>query len=61
MGLSFQFNAILGTPIGRVVASLVLGAYGQGVKRIARIVTFQTGYFNEILELRFDIEDIEDV
>lgn len=52
------FCAILGTPIGKVVGAFVLGAYGQGVKRIARIVSFRTGQNLTDFNLRFDIEDV---
>ncbi|CAG8878607.1 unnamed protein product [Penicillium nalgiovense] len=51
-----EFCGILGTPIGKVVAAFVLCAYGQGVKRIPRIVTFHTSMAG--LNLRFDIEDV---
>lgn len=53
-----EFRAIMGTPIGKVVGYFILGAFGQGVKRVARIVTFQTGLDLHKLEIRFDIEDV---
>ncbi|KAJ5944407.1 hypothetical protein N7516_004575 [Penicillium verrucosum] len=53
-----EFSGILGTPIGKVVAAFVLCAYGQGVKRIPRIVTFHTGENSSKYNLRFDIEDV---
>ncbi|KAJ5514403.1 hypothetical protein N7463_003955 [Penicillium fimorum] len=53
-----EFCGILGTPIGKVVAALVLCAYGQSVKRIPRIVTFHTGSNPCEYNLRFDIEDV---
>ncbi|KGO71936.1 hypothetical protein PITC_026560 [Penicillium italicum] len=53
-----EFCGILGTPIGKVVAAFVLGAYGQGVKRIPRIVTFHTGEDLCEYNLRFDLEDV---
>ncbi|KAJ5550806.1 hypothetical protein N7535_001254 [Penicillium sp. DV-2018c] len=52
------FCGLLGTPIGRVVGALILGAYGQGVKRIARIVSFQIGDEFGGYNLRFDIDDV---
>jgi hypothetical protein len=52
-----EFCGILGTPIGKVVAATVLCTYGQGVKRIPRIVVFHTGEQCEY-NLRFDIEDV---
>jgi hypothetical protein len=51
-----EFNALLGTRLGKVVAYFLLGAYGQGVKRIARIRFFHSGC--DGLNLRFDIEDV---
>ncbi|KAJ5960123.1 uncharacterized protein N7479_007273 [Penicillium vulpinum] len=53
-----EFCGLLGTPIGKVVAALVLCAYGQGVKRISRIVTFHEGEDRSEFNLRFDIEDV---
>ncbi|KAJ5185070.1 hypothetical protein N7491_007059 [Penicillium cf. griseofulvum] len=53
-----EFCGILGTPIGKVVAATVLCTYGQGVKRIPRIVTFHTGENRCEYNLRFDIEDV---
>ncbi|CAG7940434.1 unnamed protein product [Penicillium nalgiovense] len=53
-----EFSAIMGTPIGKVVGSFILGAFGQGVKRVARIVTFQNGEDFHKLDIRFDIEDV---
>lgn len=50
---SSEFCGILGTPIGKVAGSFVIGAYGRGVKRIVRIVTFYTDY---ALNVQFDIE-----
>ncbi|KAJ5615881.1 hypothetical protein N7537_000995 [Penicillium hordei] len=48
----------LGTPIGKVVTAFVLCAYGQGVKRIPRIVKCETGENSSKYNLRFDIEDV---
>ncbi|KAK4863658.1 hypothetical protein LT330_002436 [Penicillium expansum] len=53
-----EFCGILGTPIGKVVAAFVLGTYGQGIRRIPRIVTFHTGEDLCGYNLRFDIEDV---
>ncbi|KAJ5517183.1 hypothetical protein N7527_008743 [Penicillium freii] len=53
-----EFRAIMGTPIGKVVGSFILGAFGQGVKRVSRIVTFQRGLELHKLDIRFDIEDV---
>jgi hypothetical protein len=53
-----EFRAIMGTPIGKVVGSFILGAFGQGVKRVARIVTFQSGEDFHKLDIRFDIENV---
>ncbi|OQE37730.1 hypothetical protein PENCOP_c009G00930 [Penicillium coprophilum] len=53
-----EYSAIMGTPVGKVVAYFILGTYGQGVKRIARIATFHTGLDLHKLHIRFDIEDV---
>lgn len=46
---------ILGTPLGKSVASMVLGAWPRGTHRIARINTW---FHNGDLMMRFDIERI---
>lgn len=51
-----QFHTLLGTRIGKLVAYLVLGAYGQGNRRIARIAVWWAGQTNSVLQLRFDLE-----
>ncbi|CAG7990438.1 unnamed protein product [Penicillium salamii] len=53
---SSEFCGILGTPIGKVTGAFVLGIYGQGIKRIARIVTFYTDY---ALHMQFDLENVK--
>ncbi|KAJ5383237.1 hypothetical protein N7517_001148 [Penicillium concentricum] len=53
-----EYDALLGTPIGKTVAAFVLCAWGQGIKRIARIVTFHDGQHLQRLNMRFDIEVI---
>ncbi|CDM30178.1 unnamed protein product [Penicillium roqueforti FM164] len=55
---SCEFDALLGTAIGKTVAAFVLCAWGQGRKRIARIVTFHDGEYLQRLNMRFDIEDV---
>jgi hypothetical protein len=51
-----EFNALLGTRLGKVVAYFILGAYGRGVKRIAKITFFNAK--RKQLNLRFDIENV---
>ncbi|KAJ5775309.1 uncharacterized protein N7511_000320 [Penicillium nucicola] len=51
-----EFHALLGSRLGKVVAYFILGAYGQGVKRVSRITFFHDGATE--LNLRFDIEDV---
>ncbi|CAG7964592.1 unnamed protein product [Penicillium nalgiovense] len=53
-----EFNALLGTGIGKIVAAFVLCAWGQGRKRIARIVTFHIDADVHKLYMRFDLEDM---
>lgn len=55
---SHEFDALLGTTMGKIVAAFVLCAWGQDRKRIARIVTFHDGKYLQCLNMRFDIEDI---
>lgn len=50
-----EYQAFLGTPIGKMVAAIVLGAFPRGTRRIARIASWQVG-FNHSPQLRFDIE-----
>ncbi|CAG8081413.1 unnamed protein product, partial [Penicillium nalgiovense] len=51
-----EFEALLGTRIGKTVAHLVLGAFRRGTHRISQIRSFHTF---EILQLRFSIEEME--
>lgn len=53
-----EFRAIMGTPIGKVVGSFILGSFGQGIKRVSRIVTLQRGLELHKQDIRFDIEDV---
>lgn len=53
-----EFRAIMGTPIGKVVGSFILCSFGQGVKRVSRIVTLHRGLELHKLDIRFDIEDV---
>ncbi|OOQ88743.1 hypothetical protein PEBR_11258 [Penicillium brasilianum] len=53
-----EFRALLGTGIGRVVAYTVLGAFGQGVKRVSKISLWWIGPRGDSLQMRFDIEDV---
>ncbi|KAJ5994167.1 hypothetical protein N7451_009891 [Penicillium sp. IBT 35674x] len=56
-----EYDGLLGTRIGKVVAYLVLGAFPRGTRRISRIVTYSSKGKNYIymrfdLDIRFDIE-----
>lgn len=51
-----QFHTLLGTRMGKTVAYLILGAYGQGNRRIARIAIWWSGQTASVLQMRFDIE-----
>jgi hypothetical protein len=51
-----QFDALLGTKTGQTVAYLLLGAFGQGVKRVRRIAVISE--VGQDWDLRFDIEDV---
>lgn len=58
-----EYDGLLGTRIGKVVAYLVLGAFPRGTRRISRIVTYSSKGKNYIhmrfdLDIRFDIEEV---
>lgn len=58
-----EYDGLLGTRIGKVVAYLVLGAFPRGTHRISRIITYSSKGKNFIhmrfdLDMRFDIEII---
>ncbi|KAJ5087952.1 hypothetical protein N7456_011568 [Penicillium angulare] len=53
---SYEFLAVLGSQVGKVVASFVLTAYGRGVKEVGEIFMFC--FDEEYWSLRFDIRDI---
>jgi hypothetical protein len=53
---SSEFNGLLGTGIGKIVTTFVLCAWGQGRKRIARIITFHIDADIHKLYMRFDLE-----
>ncbi|KAJ5751920.1 hypothetical protein N7520_008837 [Penicillium odoratum] len=50
-----EFRALLGCGIGKCVTNFILAAYGQGVKRISRIVTWRE---RGELEMLFAIENV---
>lgn len=52
-----EYQALLGTPIGKMVAAMVLGGFAPGTRRIARIASWQAGS-NLMPQLRFDIERV---
>lgn len=52
---SAEFEALIGCGIGKCVASFILATYGQGVKRIARVITWRIGHE---LEMLFHIENV---
>ncbi|KAJ5891758.1 uncharacterized protein N7473_007986 [Penicillium subrubescens] len=51
-----EFQILLGTPIGKIVAHLVLNSFARGTRRIARVVLWPDANFSP--QLRFDIERI---
>ena len=51
-----EYDALLGTKIGKLVAYIVLGAFPRGTRRIARIVTWPTDARGGA-NIRFDIEE----
>ncbi|KAJ5494604.1 hypothetical protein N7463_010691 [Penicillium fimorum] len=53
-----EYDTLLGTKIGKTIAVFVLCAWGQGRKRITKIITFHDGKHLQRLNMRFDIEDV---
>lgn len=51
-----EFQVVLGTPIGKIVAHLVLNSFARGTRRIARVVLWPDANFSP--QLRFDIERV---
>lgn len=52
-----EYDALLGTRIGKTIAYLVLGAFERGTRRVARIASWP-GHMRSSAYLRFDIEGI---
>ncbi|CAG8215080.1 unnamed protein product [Penicillium olsonii] len=50
-----HFDALLGTPMGKIVGYFILGAFGQGMRRISHISVFRS--FGAP-QLRFDIAPV---
>ncbi|KAJ5554978.1 hypothetical protein N7535_007421 [Penicillium sp. DV-2018c] len=50
------FYEIMGSTLGKSAASIVLGAWPRGTHRISAIWTW---FINSVLQIRFDIEEIE--
>lgn len=48
-----EYQALLGTQIGKISASFVLGAFTRGTRRISRVVTWIN---DSLIYMRFDIE-----
>ncbi|KAJ5241968.1 uncharacterized protein N7469_000295 [Penicillium citrinum] len=58
-----EFDAILGTRIGKLVAYIVLGGFPRGTVRIARIITWpsldlRSQYTGTPANMRFDVERV---
>lgn len=53
-----EYDALLGTRIGKLIAYIVIGGFYRGSTRIARIVTFPTWVLGPRVNLRFDIEPV---
>ncbi|KAJ5171973.1 hypothetical protein N7492_004566 [Penicillium capsulatum] len=54
-----EYRALLGTPIGKMVAAIVLGAFERGTFRIARISIWWNGPRHSSAQAQFDLEPIE--
>jgi hypothetical protein len=53
-----EYQALLGTRMGKIVAYLVLASYPRGTRSIARVVTYRIDNSASI-NMRFDIESVE--
>ncbi|KAJ5769919.1 uncharacterized protein N7511_001970 [Penicillium nucicola] len=53
-----EYQILLGTGVGRVVAAFVLCAYGQRAKKIVSIVTFFMSSDVHKLYIRFEVDEI---
>lgn len=53
-----EYQALLGTRIGKIVLYVILASYPRGTRRIARVVTYRIPDEGTI-HMRFDIENIE--
>jgi hypothetical protein len=55
-----EYDGILGSRIGKVIAYLVLGAFPRGTRRITRIATWAANpqSYDNRLQIRFDIEPV---
>lgn len=56
-----DFQAVLGSKIGRTVAYLVLGAFPRGTAKISKIFLWQVEENSEGIEMRFDIQHCQPV
>ncbi|KAF3387699.1 hypothetical protein F1880_000901 [Penicillium rolfsii] len=52
-----EFQILLGCPIGKIVAHLILNSYARGTRRIARVALWFDASFKP--QLRFDIERVQ--
>ncbi|KAJ5512686.1 hypothetical protein N7463_002238 [Penicillium fimorum] len=50
-----DYREIMGTPLGKAVGALVLGAFPRGTRRIIQILTWQ---YDGDLQMRFDISRV---
>ncbi|KAJ5360259.1 hypothetical protein N7517_009450 [Penicillium concentricum] len=50
-----DYQEIMGTPLGKAVGALVLGAFPRGTRRIIQILTWQ---YDGDLQMRFDISQV---
>jgi hypothetical protein len=56
-----MYQALLGTPVGKTVAAMVLGAFPRGTAKIARIHFVVDPWYGQVVHLAFDLEDVENV
>lgn len=54
-----EYDALLGTRIGRLISYIVLGGFERGSVRIARVVTWSSWLPGPRPTMRFDIEPVD--
>ena len=54
-----EYDILLGTPLGKCVGAIVLGAFGPGARIITGITVWWSGSWNDSCHMRFDIAPVQ--